>query len=104
MSVLKGTEINFEKEVLLSKQMILVDFNANWCGPCRMLAPILEEISEEINYIKVVSIDVDEEEHLASQYEVTSIPCLILFQNGQVVKRRVGFGSKQDIQNWVMES
>ena len=83
--------MDFEKEVLKSDKKVLVDFNATWCGPCRMLAPIIEEIGEERKDIKVISIDVDENEELAREYGIFSIPCLIVFANGKEINRSVGY-------------
>jgi len=98
MSVISGNINNFEKEVINSDKKVLVDFNASWCGPCRMLAPIVEEISERKD-IKVVSIDVDEEENLAQEYGVSSIPCLVVFKDGKEINRNVGFIQKDEIED-----
>ena len=84
---------NFSKEVL-NQELVLVDFNANWCGPCKMLKPILEEIS---NDYKVVSIDVDNNMDLAKEFGIISIPCLIVFKDGIEIKRSVGLKTKDDI-------
>ena len=101
MSVINGSESNFEKEVLKSKEKVLVDFNATWCGPCRMVGPIIEELSEEKKDIKFVSIDVDEEENLSMEYGVMSIPCLVLFEGGKEIDRRVGFLSKEELEEFI---
>ena len=98
MSEVKLTNQNFESEVLKSDKMVLVDFYANWCGPCQMIAPILSEIAEEHSgKLKVGKINVDEERELASQYQVSSIPTLLLFKEGKIVKALVGFRSKSEI-------
>ncbi|MBR4178553.1 MAG: thioredoxin [Bacilli bacterium] len=89
--------MDFEKEVLKSDKKVLVDFNATWCGPCRMLAPIIEEIGEERKDIKVISIDVDENEELAREYGIFSIPCLIVFANGKEINRSVGYKDKDSV-------
>ena len=94
-------ENEFIKEVSESNKKVLVDFYANWCGPCRMLRPILEEIANEFNDTKIVSIDVDEAENLAREYEVISIPCLVLFQDGKEINRSVGLKSKEEIENMI---
>lgn len=78
------------------KGTVLVDFNATWCGPCKMLKPVLEEISEEGSF-KIVSVDVDNNMELAREYGVMTIPCLILFKDGKEIKRSVGLKTKDDI-------
>ena len=95
MAIIDINNDNFEKEVLSGT--VLADFNATWCGPCRMLAPILEEVSEERESAKIVSIDVDENLELANSYKVSSIPCLVLFKDGKEVKRSVGLVGKDEI-------
>lgn len=88
----------FEKEVINSNIPVLVDFWAPWCGPCRMIAPIVEEISEEYNgRIKVVKINTDENPNTASDYQISAIPTLLFFKNGKVVKELVGVMPKEEI-------
>ncbi len=99
MSVINGSKDNFEKEVLKSEKKVLVDFNATWCGPCKMMGPVIEELSEEMKNIKFVSVDVDDEDELAETYEVSSIPCLVLFEDGKEVSRNVGFMPKDELEN-----
>ncbi len=99
MSVVNVNKENFETEVLKCDKKVLVDFNASWCGPCRMLKPIVEEISEENSDVKVVSIDIDSESELAENYGISSIPCLVLFNKGEEVKRNVGLISKDEIES-----
>ena len=103
MSVVEVNKDSFEKEVLNNNIKVLADFNANWCGPCRMLKPIIEEIAENNDKIKIVSINIDDEEELAEKYEISSIPCLILFENGKEIKRNIGFISKEDIETLIGE-
>lgn len=92
------TKDNFESEVLNSDIPVLVDFWATWCGPCMMLAPVIEEIAEEFDgKIKVGKVNVDEQNELAMQYRVASIPTLLLFKNGQLVNTSVGFMPKNSI-------
>ena len=93
-------ETNF-KEVLIGKR-VLVDFNATWCGPCRMLKPILEELNEE-NKIKIISVDVDKCENLASEYGISSIPCLIIFNDLSEEKRNIGLMSLSDLEEFIGE-
>ena len=97
MSLLHITRENFEAEVLKSDKPVLVDFFATWCGPCRMVAPVLEEIAEENENIKVVKIDVDQEPGLAQQFGVTSIPLLVVMKDGQVVNQSLGAKPKDQI-------
>ena len=97
MSVLHITKENFEAEVLKSDKPVLVDFYAVWCGPCKMIAPILEEIAAEREDIKVCKINVDEEPELAAQYQVVSIPSLFVIKNGEVTNQSLGARPKPQI-------
>ncbi|MCI8760191.1 MAG: thioredoxin [Clostridia bacterium] len=98
MSVLKLNGENFEEEVLKSNQTVVVDFYADWCGPCRMMAPVIDEIAnEKADSIKVGKVNVDENQDLAMKYEVMSIPTIVIIKNGKVEKTFVGVTSKSDI-------
>lgn len=98
MAIIKITKDNFDKEVLNSKEPVLLDFWASWCGPCRMVAPTLEQISEEMEgSAKIGKINVDEETELASQFRVMSIPTLMVVKDGKVSATAVGVRPKQDI-------
>ncbi len=97
MSVLHITKENFEAEVLRSDKPVLVDFYAVWCGPCKMLAPILDEIAAEREDIKVCKINVDEEPELAAQYQVVSIPSLFVIKDGQITNQSLGARPKPQI-------
>lgn len=98
MNEIKLTAENFETEVLKADKPVLVDFFANWCGPCSMLAPIIEEIAEEYDgKVKVGKINVDEETELSAKYGISGIPALFLFENGEVKRTCVGAVPKQTI-------
>ena len=97
MSVVEIKKSTFEEEVLKADKPVIVDFWASWCGPCRMLSPIVDEVAEETSEIKVCKINVDEEPDLAAQFKVMTIPTLIVFKNGQEVKRNVGVISKEEV-------
>lgn len=101
MAIIEGTSDNFEKEVLKSKGKVLVDFKADWCGPCQMLEPILEEFADENKDIKIISVNIDDEDILAEKYEVSSIPCLVLFEDGEEIRRTVGAMPKAKIGKFV---
>ena len=103
MEIVNVAKNNFEKEVLSSDLPVLIDFNANWCGPCRMLRPILDEISTENNNVKIVSVNIDNEEDLAREYGVMSIPCLVLVKNGQEIRRSVGLMPKEEVIKFIGE-
>ena len=101
MEIIEIKKDNFEQEVLKSKTPVLVDFNANWCGPCRMLGPILDEIASENENIKIVSVNIDSEGNLAKEYGVLSIPCLVLFKDGKEEKRSIGLKPKDEIEKFI---
>ena len=97
MKVIEATTATFENEVLKSDKPVLVDFNADWCGPCQMLKPTIEQLSDEREDIKFVSVNIDENDDLAYDYNISSIPCLVLFKDGAEVKRSVGLKPKSEI-------
>ena len=97
MSVLHITKENFENEVLKNEKVVLLDFFATWCGPCRMVGPIIEEIAEENEHIAVGKVDVDAQSELAAQFQVYSIPTLVVLKDGKILKQSTGAKSKAQI-------
>ena len=97
MEVLEVTSKNFEQEVLESEKTVLIDFYADWCGPCKMLSPIVEQVAQENKDIKVVKINIDQEQDIAIKYEIMSIPTLVVIKNGNETNRSVGLIGKSDI-------
>ena len=98
MSVIKINKENFASEVLNSDKPVLLDFYADWCGPCRMVGPIVSEISDERSDVKVGKINVDEQPELAAQFQVMSIPMLVVIKNGKLANQAVGYISKEQIE------
>lgn len=96
-TTLNITRDNFQQEVLDSKQTVLVDFWASWCGPCRMVAPILDEIACERPDVKIAKVNVDEQPELAAAYQIMSIPTLIVMKDGKIVNQSMGARPKQQI-------
>lgn len=104
MSVIKVTKENFEQEVVKSDKIVLIDFWAAWCGPCKMLSPIIDEIAEENSDIKVCKINTDEEQELAIKFKVMSIPTVLIMKNGEIINKSVGVQPKENILNMIKEA
>ena len=101
MAAITLTLDNFEEEVLNSKEPVLVDFWATWCGPCRMLSPIVDQVAEATEGVKIGKVNVDEQEELADRYSIMSVPALKFFKNGEVVKDSTGFIPKEKIEEMI---
>lgn len=98
MAILHADGNTFETEVLNAKGTVLVDFFATWCGPCKMLSPVLEKVAEKHPDVKVVKVDVDQASDLASQYGVMGVPTMIVFKDGQIVNKAVGYKSEAGVE------
>ena len=97
MEIIKVTSKNFEEEVLNSEKMVVIDFYADWCGPCKLYAPVLEAVASENKDIKVVKVNVDDAQNIAINYNVMSIPTTVIIKKGKEVKRAVGMISKSEL-------
>lgn len=104
MSEISLNESNFNKEIMDTEELVLVDFFATWCGPCKMLSPIISEIANEYsNSVKVCKVNVDENQDLTLKYNIMSVPTLIFFKKGKVVKSSVGFCSKSELDSIIKD-
>ncbi|MGL4990579.1 MAG: thioredoxin [Sarcina sp.] len=90
---------DFNEKVLEKEGLVLVDFYADWCGPCKMLTPVMEELAQEVKAVSFIKLDVDQEGKVAMDYQVQSIPTIIIFKNGEIVERFAGFRPKAEIAN-----
>jgi thioredoxin 1 len=105
MATVKVTDASFPQDVLNSSEPVVVDFWAEWCGPCRMIGPALEEISNEMaGKVKIAKINVDENPQVASQFGIRSIPALMMFKDGKVVAQKIGAAPKGDLAKWIQTS
>ena len=102
MGVGKVSDADFEAQVLKSSEPVVVDFWAEWCGPCKMIAPVLEEIAGTLNgKVKIVKLNVDENPATAQKYGIMSIPTLMIFKNGELASRQTGAAPKQKLEHWI---
>lgn len=103
MAVVHVTSENFENEVLKSDKPVCIDFWADWCGPCQMVAPIVEELSQELTDVKLAKVNVDEQPELAQKFQVMSIPMMVLIRDGKVADTTVGAQPKEDLLRFITE-
>jgi thioredoxin 1 len=102
MAVGKVSDADFESEVLKATGTVIVDFWAEWCGPCKQIGPVLDEISGKLGEkVKIVKLNVDENQKTAEQYGIMSIPTLLMFKNGAISSKQVGFGGKPKLEQWI---
>lgn len=101
MAIINLTRNNFKSEVMSSDKTVLIDFWAEWCGPCRMMSPVIDEIADEVSDVKVCKVNVDEASDLASMFGIESIPTLIVIKNGQTVNKSIGLISKEQVLNLI---
>ena len=105
MTILEINDKNFKEEVLESEKLILCDFWAEWCGPCKQISPILEELSEEFkNELMVAKINIDNNPEVPSSYNIMSIPTLLLFKKGQLISNQIGLQEKDTLSKWIKEN
>lgn len=102
MEIIHGNEAEFDH--LVTDGMVLVDFYATWCGPCKMLGPVLEELASDRDEVKIIKMDIDQNPEIAKSYGIMSVPTMLLFKDGRVVDKKVGFMPKELINNWIQES
>lgn len=102
MATIHGTEKEFE--TLIQDELVLVDFFATWCGPCKMLGPVLEELSNEQEKLKIVKIDIDENPNITKKFGIMSVPTLILFKKGEPISKQYGFAPKPVLGRWIQEN
>ncbi len=102
MEIIHGNEQEFKS--LIQDELVLVDFFATWCGPCKMLTPVLEELASTRSDMKIVKIDVDQNPNLSKEFAIMSVPTLVLFKNGEIITKEHGFMPKPALENWINEN
>ena len=101
MEIIHANKNNFDS--LISNDVVLVDFFATWCGPCKMLTPVLEEMASDRSSVKFVKVDIDKSMELAQKFGIMSVPTLLLFKDGKLVSQKTGFMPKYELENWINE-
>ena len=105
MNILEINDENFEDKVLKTKDIVVCDFWAEWCGPCKQITPILQELAEEFNgKVKIAKINIDSNPDIPTKYNIMSIPTLLLFKNGELISNQVGLQEKSTLSNWIKEN
>ncbi|OUX16023.1 MAG: thioredoxin [Rickettsiales bacterium TMED251] len=105
MNILEINDENFEDKVLKTKDIVVCDFWAEWCGPCKQITPILEELANEFNdKVKIAKINIDSNPDIPTKYNIMSIPTLLLFKNGELISNQVGLQEKSTLSNWIKEN
>lgn len=101
MAIINATDASFEQDVLQSDKLVLVDFWAEWCGPCKMLAPVLDQVAAEVEGVQVVKVNIEESPEAPVTYAVRGIPALFLFKNGEIVAQKAGAMPKSELVSWI---
>ena len=103
-NIIELTEESFNKQVLNKKGFVLIDFWAPWCGPCRMMSAVIEEVASEVKEVEFGKVNVDKNQSISTSYRISSIPCFVLFKNGKAIVSRVGGCSKDELKDWLLDN
>lgn len=98
MSIINLTKDSYHNEVMETEKVVVIDFWATWCGPCKMMAPVVEEVAKDYPYVKVCKVNVDEEPELSNAFKIVSIPTIVVIKNGEIIDSVVGYRPKEDIE------